>query len=205
MYLEDLLFLDSLGDFAEEGPPRACSACNHSEVSLFRCISYTLSHSTCASCSVKQHRCLLFHKIEVSSLYIVGSKKRTNARLSQKWNGLFFEQATLNELGMELHLGHWGEQCPNPSIWRKMIIGDINGFHTITVCYCNCSGVSKGNQLLQSRILPVSMTGPRSAFTFNAVEFHELTLQGKTTAYNFYRALERRTDNLSVVSSVCPY
>lgn len=40
------------------------------------------------------------------------------------------------------------------------------------------------------------MSEPRTAFTFEALElFHQLTLQGKTTAWDFYSALLYATDN----------
>jgi hypothetical protein len=55
--------------------------------------------------------------------------------------------------------------------------------------------------------MPASFDRPQTVFTFNVLDtFHELTLQGKTTAYDFYHAILRRTDNAQVgkriVSSV---
>lgn len=45
------------------------------------------------------------------------------------------------------------------------------------------------------------MTRPRTAFTFEVLNhFHHLTLQGKTTAWDFYNALVHETDNSGLSS-----
>lgn len=45
------------------------------------------------------------------------------------------------------------------------------------------------------------MAQPRTAFTFAVLDqFHQLTLQGKTTAWDFYNALAHVTDNTGLAS-----
>ena len=45
-------------------------------------------------------------------------------------------------------------------------------------------------------MFPASVAQPRTAFTFDVLElFHHQTLQGKTTAWDFYNALAHFTDN----------
>jgi hypothetical protein len=44
--------------------------------------------------------------------------------------------------------------------------------------------------------MPASLERPRSAFTFDVLDtFHLLTLQGKISAFDFYYALEHKSDN----------
>ena len=45
--------------------------------------------------------------------------------------------------------------------------------------------------------MPGSVSRPQTAFTFDALEsFHLLTLQGKTSSYDYYATLECKTDNV---------
>ncbi len=126
----------------------------------------------------------------------------------QKWTGTFFSKHSLFELGLRIQVGHPSGTCPNPSPSRRpLLVGDLNGLHFLTVDYCGCmhggSPDRQDYQLLRHRIFPVTLREPRTAFTFNMLElFHELTLQGKTTAYDFYRSVERRTDNLTLAQTV---
>jgi hypothetical protein len=75
-----------------------------------------------------------------------------------------------------------------------------NGWHAIKISFCECGGPAGGylysNQLLRSLWFPVSLARPRTAFTFAVLtHFHHLTLQGKTTAWDFYNSLLHETDN----------
>jgi hypothetical protein len=43
---------------------------------------------------------------------------------------------------------------------------------------------------------PVTCNRPQTAFTFDVLNtFHKLTLQGKTTLYDFYHTILCKTDN----------
>jgi len=69
--------------------------------------------------------------------------------------------------------------------------------------YCGCYNVAggsyAGNQLMQSQLFPSSLSKPKSAFTFDVLDhFLHLTHQGKTTAWDFYNALIRQTDNTGI-------
>ncbi len=77
---------------------------------------------------------------------------------------------------------------------RDIIVGDTSGLHVMSVDYCGClvngAFVKWDVQCLRHRLFPVTIKKPRTVFTFEAIElFHELTLQGKTTAYDFYRSI----------------
>src|SRR6202050_3996567 len=50
------------------------------------------------------------------------------------------------------------------------------------------------------------VTRPKTVFTFDILEtFHELSLQGKTTTYDFYHSVIRRTDNLQLGKPIVGY
>lgn len=54
-------------------------------------------------------------------------------------------------------------------------------------------------QLLRHRLFPATLKVPQAAFTFDVLDtFHTLTLQSKIAAYDFYWALERKTDGSGV-------
>ncbi|EEB94303.1 hypothetical protein MPER_06900, partial [Moniliophthora perniciosa FA553] len=58
---------------------------------------------------------------------------------------------------------------------------------------------TSAEQLLRSRLYPATVVEPTTAFTFRMLEFfHDLTLQGKVSVYDFYHALETRTDGASL-------
>ncbi len=118
---------------------------------------------------------------------------------------------SLHDLGFRLQLGHDDFVCPNPlPSDRDIIVGDTSGLHVMSVDYCGClvngAFVKWDVQCLWHRLFPVTIKKPRTVFTFEAIElFHELTLQGKTTAYDFYRSMERMTDNSTCSPSVSEF
>ncbi|KAG6825043.1 hypothetical protein H0H92_005019, partial [Tricholoma furcatifolium] len=126
-----------------------------------------------------------------------------------KWNGHYFEQVSLFDLGLRIQLGHGGGPCPLPQAGpSEFIVVDVNGAHRVSIDYCDCSAtlIHKRTQLLRSQWLPASQERPRTAFTFSVLKlYHELTLQGKTTIYDFYKTLMRRTDNNQLGNSPCRY
>jgi hypothetical protein len=107
----------------------------------------------------------------------------------------------LVDLGVCVQLGHNGSPCPAPRHFdTPLTVYHTNGAHMVKVSFCECNeppgGYLFANQLLRSSWFPASLTLPRTAFTFAVLErFHHLTLQGKTTAYDFYNSLVHETDN----------
>jgi hypothetical protein len=100
-----------------------------------------------------------------------------------------------------VQLGHNGGACPIPVTFETpLIVYHTNGAHFVKVSFCQCGGPAGGylypNQLLRSSWFPASLTRPKTVFTFAVLKhFHHLTLQGKTTAYDFYNSLVHETDN----------
>jgi hypothetical protein len=122
------------------------------------------------------------------------------------WNGLFFAVVTLQSIGLRVQLGHGGAPCPVPSAPETLSIFDTSGVHSISVNFCDCrmNGiVSQPTQLLRARLFPATFKWPRTAFSFECLDmFHELTLQGKTSLYDFYHTILRKTDSLGIRKTI---
>jgi hypothetical protein len=101
----------------------------------------------------------------------------------------------MNEVGYVLFLGHRGRPCSENASRSELLVGDLNGFHTITVCYCtHPDGATKPLQLLASGIFPCSDIHPRSGFTTALLDAYNIFLTvGRTSAHKFYSVLERLT------------
>jgi hypothetical protein len=74
-----------------------------------------------------------------------------------------------------------------------------NGFHHVAVDFCECrlSGSRRRwEQLLSYGWYPATPDDPQSAITISTLKlFHAVSLQGKTTAYHFFNALAKITEN----------
>lgn len=118
----------------------------------------------------------------------------------QSWNGSYFEQTTLKALGLRIQLGHSvGKHCVNPvqPAGNDSVIVNCNGVHAVGLDYCGCSSAAKETiQLLCAQLYPASVQAPKTAATFNVLEFFQLlTLDSKTLVFEFYHTLTCRTDN----------
>ena len=85
-----------------------------------------------------------------------------------------------------------------------------NGLHVADVRYCDCGHVPDGcrrhTQLLRAGLFPASIDRPRTAFSFEVLNlFDKLTLQGKTTLFDFHRALVQMTDNIGGLTGAVSY
>ena len=110
-------------------------------------------------------------------------------------------------LGLRIQLGHNGGRCslPLPAA-SNFLVFDISGVHELHVDFCGCRPIyqlDKRIQLLRKRWFPTTTSRPQTVFTFDCLDmFHELMLQGKTTLYDFYHVLLRKTDNANMQRSI---
>lgn len=77
------------------------------------------------------------------------------------------------------------------------VIVDCNGIHQVALDYCGCAN-AKGLtvQLLRAKLYPATVQAPKTAATFNLLEFFQLlTFESKASAFELYHTLARRTDN----------
>ncbi|KAE9386221.1 hypothetical protein BT96DRAFT_793053, partial [Gymnopus androsaceus JB14] len=120
----------------------------------------------------------------------------------KRWNGKFFEDTSLQELGLQVQLGHPdGTSCPYLEAGpNNFTVIHTNKFHRVNVDFCGCPvsvGKSCWEQLMLNKWLPATMERPKTVCTFRALElFHMLSHRGKITAYDFYVSLEKCTDNI---------
>jgi hypothetical protein len=83
-YLERML--------SSEGTEQKCCTCG--SVARWRCLCCLGRPMYCRQCCRMYHRQLIHHRI-------------------QKWTGLFFQDASLWEVGVRLCVGHMGRNCPS--------------------------------------------------------------------------------------------
>lgn len=79
----------------------------------------------------------------------------------QWWNGLFFGNDSLQNLGLCYQLGHTSTSCPFPQAGPKnFLVFNMSGPHFITIDYCNCSDKPLKNQtqLLHEQWFPVTLS-----------------------------------------------
>ncbi|KAF7975089.1 hypothetical protein HWV62_10489 [Athelia sp. TMB] len=177
-FLRELLRLDGRGDYTPAGK---CPVCCEEEPTVVRCEDCSGGLLLCSRCSVIRHHNNPTHRIEI-------------------WNGSYFLPTTLKALGLRIQLGHPAGECcinPIPSPGNEFVIVDNNGIHEVFLDFCGCTRAEKETiQLLRARLYPATIKSPQTAATFNVLEFfHLLTFDSKASAFEFYHALGRRTDN----------
>ncbi|KAF7967079.1 hypothetical protein HWV62_35917 [Athelia sp. TMB] len=117
-----------------------------------------------------------------------------------RWNGSYFERSTLKSIGLRIQLGHARhQQCSNPvaAAGDDFVIIDGNGIHRVGLDDCGCTTApAETVQLLRARLYPATVQAPKTAATFNVMEFfHVLSFDSKASAFEFFHTLTRRTDN----------
>ncbi|KDR76587.1 hypothetical protein GALMADRAFT_67342 [Galerina marginata CBS 339.88] len=186
--LDEILRHDGLGDFLDH---QYCVACNN-EIGIFKCKDCLSGcRLRCRACMVKAHQDTPLHRIE-------------------RWTGQFFDKACLKDLGLRIQLGHSGGVCPCPSPGPpNFMVFDISGIHTVNVDYCECpkdDALDRKTQLLRQGWFPATFSRPNTVFTFDCLDtYHEHTLQGKGTLYDFYHFLLRKTDNANLSNTIYRY
>ncbi|KIJ50997.1 hypothetical protein M422DRAFT_44213 [Sphaerobolus stellatus SS14] len=168
-FLEEFLRHEGRGDHMQSKCPN-CPARNAAE-GLYCCEDCAGGHLCCQGCVLKGHACLPFHRIMV-------------------WTAdSFFRKITLKSLGLHIQLGHSpGEPCLRPHAADK----DFCVIDTLSIHL----QVPHTTQLLRHGWYPATMCYPATVCTFQVLEhFQILNLQSKCSAYEYYNALTRLTDN----------
>ncbi|KAG8783905.1 hypothetical protein FRC12_019216, partial [Ceratobasidium sp. 428] len=153
-----------------------CSTCRNPAIDLFRCRTCLGAYCYCSTCLLAAHSTHPTHRIE-------------------RWDGQTWTITSLDDLGFVLNLGHHGQPCTASNGCSKLLVGDLNGFHTIRVRYCtHDDAATKPLQLLSSGIFPCTNINPQSAFTVSMLDIYNVFLTvGRTSAHKFYSVLERIT------------
>ena len=92
-------------------------------------------------------------------------------------------------------------RCSNPEpCHTDFTILHTNGIHEVAIDFCRCTrSVSKIRQLLRRGLYPSTPDQPRTCATFILLRhMHMLALTSKCATYDYYRALEKLTNNTGI-------
>jgi len=120
--------------------------------------------------------------------------------LLQEWNGSYFTEVSLKQLGLRIQLGHpLGRRCANPAIAFNddFVVIDTNAIHSVALSFCNCHLAQPQHiQLLRAQLFPATTDHPKTAATFRVLKnFQLLSFMSKVSAFEFYHTIARQTDN----------
>ncbi|KAJ6599922.1 hypothetical protein DFH09DRAFT_1504243 [Mycena vulgaris] len=124
------------------------------------------------------------------------------------WNAQdrFFEKSEFCRVlkNSAVALGHYGERCADAAPARTFTLVESNGIHATAIRFCGCKTVKTVDgmhpapdfqQLLGAGIFPGSVKEPKTGYTLGVLEaYREERNQGKGSAYDFVRVLQRKAD-----------
>ncbi|KAL6302867.1 hypothetical protein BKA93DRAFT_818322 [Sparassis latifolia] len=173
-YLDEVLHLEGRGLFMTF----PCASCLSESPFYFRCKDCYSGEILCQTCMVSDHRCSPLHAIEV-------------------WTGAYFQKTSLLDLGLIVQLGHKLDAiCSTHAEPRNITVLHTNGIYIVKVSFCTCTGSPEYQQLLYYSWWPATPLEPRTCASMHTLHLSQvLNLQGKITAYDFYKTLELLTDN----------
>ncbi|KAK7016446.1 hypothetical protein VNI00_018883 [Paramarasmius palmivorus] len=127
-------------------------------------------------------------------------KKRKRKSWAAEWDGEQFQKTSLKAIGHTVQLNHMGRDCIKPvSCHSKLRILHTNGIHHISLLFCGCSKkIPQYQQLLRRGLYPATVTEGRimTWATFTLLRtIHMQSFTTKASTHDFYRALEKLTDN----------
>ena len=117
------------------------------------------------------------------------------------WNGSYFLKVSLKDLGLTIQLQHVSMRCSSPvASHEKFQVLHTNGLHDVAVKFCGCErALPLHVQLLRRGLYPASQVSVKTCSTFSLLRhLHLLALSSKGSTYDFYRALEKATNNVGV-------
>ncbi|PPQ83667.1 hypothetical protein CVT26_000898 [Gymnopilus dilepis] len=180
-YLDEVCRLAGRGDFMSSSQCPDCVARKAvaPQAPEYRCNECLLPDLTCKECCVRRHRTNPLHRI-------------------QRWNGDYFEPTSLKSIGLQIQLNHSGLYCVNPlPCHMSMLVLHRNGIHEVSIQFCGCErALPQHIQLLRRRLYPASQLIVKTCATFELLNLlHKFALTTKSSTYDFYRALEKMSDN----------
>ncbi|KAJ7448387.1 hypothetical protein FB451DRAFT_1533078 [Mycena latifolia] len=185
-FLDEIVRDEGHGDYSRT---MWCTQCRTRLVQRYRCDECFTRAPFCKECIVELHH--------DNPLHII-----------RNWANEAWVITTLKSLGLRVQLVHTrGEICPGviartpeeaaAADSDSFCIVDNNAIHEVAVDFCTCgTAPARTVQLLRARLYPATSLRPRSAATFRVLrKFHMLSFESKCSAYEFYNALARNTNN----------
>ncbi|RPD52385.1 hypothetical protein L226DRAFT_474292, partial [Lentinus tigrinus ALCF2SS1-7] len=181
-FLDELVAFEG-GDEPIEEKAVICEVCGVCPANI-RCRDCFGSPLRCKQCVLAKHAEHLLHRIET-------------------WDGEKFVKTSLEKLGLKVQVSHRSGTCPHPSVvGRQIVICDSTGVFTHRVRFCKCidpdaqQQTPEWRQLMRMGWFPATMEVPKTVFTFRLLKtFQELNFQAKTNLYDYWKSIERITDN----------
>ncbi|KAK6977452.1 CxC2 domain-containing protein [Favolaschia claudopus] len=175
-YLDALLQLEGRGAWWVSG----CARCG-AEDPVWRCEDCFGGRLLCFNCVRIRH--------EDEPLHIL-----------QEWTENFLHPRTTRDLGLRFQVGHpGGKYCPFAHLSppkNGFVVLHHNGIHVLDIDFCGCpDSPAEPYQLLNVGWYPATWKEPASAATISLLRrFHQLNLQARLPAYDFYHALVLQTN-----------
>jgi hypothetical protein len=169
--------------FSRDSPPtESCCICQKPSNEQYRCKTCLAPTPRCSDCTLSAHRHSPTHHIS-------------------KWNGQFWEECSLVDLGLVLHLGHPGgtaiseSPCNESQTVHAITVGDLHGFATIHCTFCSHdNSAPRASQLLAAGLMPCTDDVPKSAFTLTMLDHLSVfTTTGKCSGYKYWSVIKRLT------------
>ncbi|KAJ6609453.1 hypothetical protein B0H10DRAFT_1813813, partial [Mycena sp. CBHHK59/15] len=140
-------------------------------------------HYQCEKCCIEEHARNPLHSLK-------------------EWNGEFWVDRSLYDLGLIYQLGHGGLRCPYPdSRTLTMVVINLPFVHNVWYRYCKCqkgAHLSNVQQCLRNQWYPATVTDPSTCATFLTLETFRLqNVVGNMNAHDFVTAIERQTNAAS--------
>ncbi|KAF8954794.1 hypothetical protein BDZ97DRAFT_1927721 [Flammula alnicola] len=115
--------------------------------------------------------------------------------------GSEFIKISLKTLGLKIQLNHSSMFCESPiPCHASILVLHTNGIHSVAIQYCGCSrAIPHHLQLLRRRLYPASQISVKTCATFELLRhLHKMALTTKASTYDFYRCLEKSTNNTGI-------
>lgn len=115
--------------------------------------------------------------------------------------GSYFRKTPLKSIGLRIQLNHASMRCSNPKPAHSSLrVLHNNGIHDVAIDYCGCeNAIAKHLQLLRRGLYPASQLNPKTCASFQLLhQLHLLALTSKGSTYDFYRMLEKSTNNTGI-------
>ncbi|KAJ7708492.1 hypothetical protein B0H14DRAFT_2646627 [Mycena olivaceomarginata] len=129
----------------------------------------------------------------------IAGHTRTPLHVLQEWNGNYWVDITLQELGFVYQIGHGGMPCrsPDPRLLTMTVI-ELPVIHRVSYRYCKCKmadTTTNVQQLLRNGWYPATITDPATCATFTTLEMFRLqNVVANMNANDFITAIERQTN-----------
>ncbi|KAF7974192.1 hypothetical protein HWV62_13237 [Athelia sp. TMB] len=185
--LDERMRYEGRGDKVDDSQ---CPGCYGVNIGLYRCDDCFGRELVCVECCVSRHWTSPLHRVKI-------------------WKDGYFQPVALSSLGVFIQLGEKhppGSPCIfGLDVHKDFVILHSNGIHSVSIRSCGCLSpdgrvLDVNTQLLRAGLYPATPLEPQTAGTFEAMRlFHIMNLQGKVSAYHFYKSLQYYTDNTGTV------